>query len=129
MEIIFEADLIRLLYDDSGITELFLNQVGQQGYLEKWRNGRLGLGGLLGEIKIVCTGFISKIKGLVLCRYHREVCMINRFIFFTFSGETEDEVGSQFLAGCLGKIQVQGKDLDLDLAVKHKSITSHSCPA
>lgn len=48
--------------------------------------------------------------------------------FFQFSGESEDEGGSQFLAGCLEKIQVQGKDLDLDLAVKHKSITSHSCP-
>ncbi|XP_054456997.1 sex hormone-binding globulin [Anoplopoma fimbria] len=41
----------------------------------------------------------------------------------------EDDVGSQFLTGCLEKIQVQGKDLDLDLAVKHMSISSHSCPA
>lgn len=48
---------------------------------------------------------------------------------FPFSGEAEDDVGSQFLTGCLEKIQVQGKDLDLDLAVKHMSISSHSCPA
>lgn len=51
------------------------------------------------------------------------------FLSFHFSGEEEDNVGSQFLTGCLEKIQVQGKDLDLDLAVKHMSISSHSCPA
>uniref|UniRef100_A0AAX7TML6 Sex hormone-binding globulin n=1 Tax=Astatotilapia calliptera TaxID=8154 RepID=A0AAX7TML6_ASTCA len=45
-------------------------------------------------------------------------------------GENDDDVGSQFLTGCLEKIQVQGKDLDLDLArVKHVSVSSHSCPA
>lgn len=49
--------------------------------------------------------------------------------FFHFSGEDEAKVGSQFLTGCLEKIQVQGRDLDLDLAVKHMSISSHSCPA
>nr|XP_033507922.1 sex hormone-binding globulin [Epinephelus lanceolatus] len=43
-------------------------------------------------------------------------------------GEDEED-GSQFLTGCLEKIQVQGKDLDLDLAIKHMSISSHSCPA
>ncbi|XP_037539404.1 sex hormone-binding globulin [Nematolebias whitei] len=37
--------------------------------------------------------------------------------------------GSHFLTGCLQKIQVQGKDLDLDLSVKHMSVSSHSCPA
>ncbi|XP_017294440.2 sex hormone-binding globulin [Kryptolebias marmoratus] len=37
--------------------------------------------------------------------------------------------GSHFLTGCLEKIQVQGKALDLDLAVKHMSVSSHSCPA
>uniref|UniRef100_A0A672G1K6 Sex hormone-binding globulin n=1 Tax=Salarias fasciatus TaxID=181472 RepID=A0A672G1K6_SALFA len=42
------------------------------------------------------------------------------------SGESE---GSQFLSGCLKSIQVQGKDLDLDLAHKHMSVSSHSCPA
>ncbi|XP_029975616.1 sex hormone-binding globulin [Salarias fasciatus] len=41
-------------------------------------------------------------------------------------GESE---GSQFLSGCLKSIQVQGKDLDLDLAHKHMSVSSHSCPA
>lgn len=52
------------------------------------------------------------------------------FIYFVFSGENDDDVGSQFLTGCLEKIQVQGKDLDLDLArVKHVSVSSHSCPA
>lgn len=45
-------------------------------------------------------------------------------------GENADDVGSQFLTGCVEKIQVQGKDLDLDLArVKHVSVSSHSCPA
>lgn len=44
-------------------------------------------------------------------------------------GDGGDGVGSQFLKGCVKKIQVQGKDLDLDLAVKHMSISSHSCPA
>uniref|UniRef100_A0A3P8SZH4 Sex hormone-binding globulin n=1 Tax=Amphiprion percula TaxID=161767 RepID=A0A3P8SZH4_AMPPE len=44
-------------------------------------------------------------------------------------GDGEDNVGSQFLTGCLRKIQVQEKDLDLDFAVKHMSISSHSCPA
>ncbi|XP_041841498.1 sex hormone-binding globulin [Melanotaenia boesemani] len=46
-----------------------------------------------------------------------------------FLGESEDNVGSHFLTGCLEKIQVQGRDLDLDLGIKHKSISSHSCPA
>lgn len=41
----------------------------------------------------------------------------------------EDSVGSRFLTGCLEKIQVQGRDLDLDLGVKHASVSSHSCPA
>lgn len=105
-------------------------QASHAGYLEKWSNGQLGLGGLLGEIKIVCTIFISKIKAHVLCRYiyKKKSLYDDQIHVFQFSGGSEDEVGSQFLAGCLEKIQVQGKDLDLDLAVKHKSITSHSCP-
>lgn len=44
-------------------------------------------------------------------------------------GEGEDPVGSHFLTGCLEKIQVQGRDLDIDLAIKHPSVSSHSCPA
>uniref|UniRef100_A0A668A8X6 Sex hormone-binding globulin n=1 Tax=Myripristis murdjan TaxID=586833 RepID=A0A668A8X6_9TELE len=44
-------------------------------------------------------------------------------------GEGEEHVGSHYLTGCLQKIQVQGKDLDLDLAVKHASVSSYSCPA
>uniref|UniRef100_UPI0037E715F8 sex hormone-binding globulin n=1 Tax=Semicossyphus pulcher TaxID=241346 RepID=UPI0037E715F8 len=52
-----------------------------------------------------------------------------RLAFGGLLGEGEDDVGSQFLTGCLEKIQVQEKDLDLDLAVKHMSISSHSCPA
>ncbi|XP_053714904.1 sex hormone-binding globulin [Synchiropus splendidus] len=43
-------------------------------------------------------------------------------------GNGGDNVGTQFLTGCLEKILIQGKSLDLDLAVKHKSISSHSCP-
>ncbi|KAK7909824.1 hypothetical protein WMY93_014508 [Mugilogobius chulae] len=41
----------------------------------------------------------------------------------------EDQSGSQFLTGCLEKIQIQGKNLDMDLATKEMSIYSHSCPA
>ncbi|XP_019964911.2 sex hormone-binding globulin [Paralichthys olivaceus] len=44
-------------------------------------------------------------------------------------GDGDDNVGSHFLTGCLKNIQVQGKDLDLDLAIKLKSVSSHSCPA
>ncbi|XP_061620104.1 sex hormone-binding globulin isoform X1 [Phyllopteryx taeniolatus] len=40
----------------------------------------------------------------------------------------EDDVGSRFLRGCLEKVQIQGKDVDLDQAAKHWSISSHSCP-
>ncbi|KAG7265934.1 hypothetical protein CRUP_036127 [Coryphaenoides rupestris] len=41
----------------------------------------------------------------------------------------EGTVGSNFLTGCLENIIVQGKRLDLDLADKDASISSHSCPA
>ncbi|KAM9827627.1 sex hormone-binding globulin [Neosynchiropus ocellatus] len=44
-------------------------------------------------------------------------------------GNGGDNIGSQFLTGCLEKILIQGKILDLDVAAKHKSISSHSCPA
>ncbi|XP_061664834.1 sex hormone-binding globulin [Syngnathoides biaculeatus] len=40
----------------------------------------------------------------------------------------EDDAGSRFLRGCLEKVQIQGKDVDLDQAAKHESISSHSCP-
>ncbi|KAJ3585716.1 hypothetical protein NHX12_014435 [Muraenolepis orangiensis] len=43
-------------------------------------------------------------------------------------GEGEDAVGSNFLVGCLEKISVHGKQLDLDLAAKDASISSYSCP-
>lgn len=59
LEIIFQSDLIQLRTDKSDITDLFPSQVGHPGYLEKWRHGQLVLGGLLGEIKIACAGFIS----------------------------------------------------------------------
>ncbi|XP_078147949.1 sex hormone-binding globulin [Centroberyx gerrardi] len=52
-----------------------------------------------------------------------------RLAFGGLLGEGEDDVGSHFLTGCLEKIQVQGKDLDLDSAVKHASVSSYSCPA
>ncbi|XP_070849939.1 sex hormone-binding globulin [Chaetodon trifascialis] len=77
--------------EDSEITTSSHNIVSFPGFLTIWREGRLAIGGLLGE--------------------------------------GEDNTGSQFLTGCLDKIQVQGKDLDLDLAHKHMSISSHSCPA
>lgn len=59
LEITFQSDLIQLNTDKSDVTDLSPIQVRHPGYLEKWRNGRLGLGGLLGEIKIACVGFIS----------------------------------------------------------------------
>ncbi|CAL8327188.1 unnamed protein product [Lota lota] len=55
-----------------------------------WREGRLAIGGLLGE--------------------------------------GEDAVGSNFLVGCLKKILVQGKQLDMDLSAKDASVWSHTCP-
>uniref|UniRef100_A0AAV2KPL9 Sex hormone-binding globulin n=1 Tax=Knipowitschia caucasica TaxID=637954 RepID=A0AAV2KPL9_KNICA len=41
----------------------------------------------------------------------------------------EEYTGTRFLTGCLEKIQIQGKALDMNLAVKKMSIYSHSCPA
>ncbi|MEQ2272460.1 hypothetical protein XENORESO_010728 [Xenotaenia resolanae] len=52
-----------------------------------------------------------------------------RFAIGGLLGGGKDMVGSHFLTGCLEKIQVQGKDLDLDSAVKDMSASSHSCPA
>ncbi|KAM6894742.1 sex hormone-binding globulin [Lycodopsis pacificus] len=91
--IIFLTDSLQVLQDEdeSKTTTLPTSPVSHPGYLTAWKEGRLAVGGLLGE--------------------------------------EEDDVGSQFLTGCLEKIQVQGRDLDLDLAVKHMSISSHSCPA
>ncbi|XP_068163871.1 sex hormone-binding globulin [Antennarius striatus] len=91
--IMFQTDSLQLVPDDdeSKINTLAIGPMSRPGYLTMWTEGRLAIGGLLGE--------------------------------------GEDSVGSQFLTGCLEKIQVQGRDLDLDLAVKHKSISSHSCPA
>ncbi|XP_008433644.1 sex hormone-binding globulin [Poecilia reticulata] len=43
-------------------------------------------------------------------------------------GGVKDMVGSNFLRGCLEKIKIQLKDLDLDSAVKDMSASSHSCP-
>ncbi|MED6263282.1 hypothetical protein CHARACLAT_003019 [Characodon lateralis] len=51
-----------------------------------------------------------------------------RFAIGGLLGGGKDMVGSHFLTGCLEKIQVQGKDLDLDSAVKDMSASSHSCP-
>ncbi|XP_044040908.1 sex hormone-binding globulin isoform X1 [Siniperca chuatsi] len=89
----FKTNLLQVLQDEdeSNTTTFSIRPLRDPGYLTTWREGRLAIGGLLGE--------------------------------------GEDNVGSQFLTGCLEKIQVQGRDLDLDLAVKHMSISSHSCPA
>lgn len=58
------------------------------------------------------------------------ICVFCLFLpLVDFLGDGGDSVGSKFLKGCVKKIQVQGKDLDLDLAVKHTSISSYSCPA
>ncbi|XP_029311154.1 sex hormone-binding globulin [Cottoperca gobio] len=89
--ITFQTDLLQALQDEDQSKTLSISPLSHPGYLTTWREGRLAVGGLLGE--------------------------------------GEDVVGSEFLTGCLEKIQVQGRDLDLDLAVKHPSISSHSCPA
>ncbi|XP_022616445.1 sex hormone-binding globulin [Seriola dumerili] len=89
LAITIQADSLTVIQEDDESTSISIFH--HPGYLTTWREGRLAIGGLLGE--------------------------------------GEDNVGSQFLTGCLKKIQVQGKDLDLDLAVKHMSISSHSCPA
>lgn len=83
MEINFQPDFIRLLKDKSEINHSMI-EVSHAGYLEKWRNGQLGLGGLLGEIKLVCTISIAKAKVLIWCGYQRKVCVITRFMFFNF---------------------------------------------
>lgn len=41
----------------------------------------------------------------------------------------DDGTGTQFLTGCLENIQVQGKNLDMGLAVTETSLYSYSCPA
>ncbi|KAM4714755.1 LOW QUALITY PROTEIN: sex hormone-binding globulin [Anableps anableps] len=52
-----------------------------------------------------------------------------RFSIGGLLGGYKDMVGSHFLKGCLERIKVQGKDLDLDSAIKDMSASSHSCPA
>ncbi|KAM9335569.1 sex hormone-binding globulin [Symphorus nematophorus] len=90
--ITFQTDSLLLLLDEDELSSTrSIFPINHFDQLTTWREGRLAVGGLLGE--------------------------------------GEDNVGSQFLTGCLKKVQIQGKDLDLDLAVKHKSIFSHSCPA
>ncbi|XP_026208746.1 sex hormone-binding globulin [Anabas testudineus] len=95
LDITFKVDLLQVQDEDKPKNSRFViseNRLSVHlGYLTSWKEGRLSIGGLLGE--------------------------------------GDDNVGSQFLTGCLEKFQVQGRDVDLDLAVKHMSISSHSCPA
>ncbi|XP_039996191.1 sex hormone-binding globulin isoform X2 [Xiphias gladius] len=89
--ITFQTELLQVFQDEHKTTSLFVTAMTNPGFWTALREGRLAIGGLLGE--------------------------------------GEDIVDSQFLTGCLKKIKVQGRDLNLDLAVKHMSIYSHSCPA
>ncbi|KAK5848356.1 hypothetical protein PBY51_005978 [Eleginops maclovinus] len=89
--ITFLDELLQVLKKQEKLQDLQVVSVKNSGFSSTWGNGRLAIGGLLGE--------------------------------------GEDNVGSQFLAGCLDMIQIQDRDLDLDFAVKHPSISSHSCPA
>ncbi|XP_076017608.1 sex hormone-binding globulin [Genypterus blacodes] len=91
--ITLQKDFLQILrHEDQTETPRLLSiPLSHPGCLNAWREGRLAIGGLLGD--------------------------------------GEDNKGSHFLRGCLEKIQVQGKDLDLDLAEKHASVLSHSCPA
>uniref|UniRef100_A0A8C5ETG7 Sex hormone-binding globulin n=1 Tax=Gouania willdenowi TaxID=441366 RepID=A0A8C5ETG7_GOUWI len=110
------------------------------------------------EVTIDLKGDFSMMNGTILsilvpgqevmftlvAHNHTQVCALNSFmiiskiqyaacfiiiltcVFSLFPGN--DNVGSQFLTGCLKEIKIQGVDLDLDLAVRHGSISSHSCP-
>ncbi|KAL4006811.1 ribosomal protein S6 kinase alpha-1/2/3/6 [Sarotherodon galilaeus] len=93
LQIKFQKDSLRVVkHEDESSADFSVSAGSNTSYLAAWRDGHLGIGGLLGE--------------------------------------NDDDVGSKFLTGCLEKIQVQGKDLDLDSArVKHVSVSSHSCPA
>ncbi|KAK2863120.1 hypothetical protein Q5P01_002653 [Channa striata] len=93
LAITFQTDSLQVLQDtnEPKTITLSISLVSHPGYLTTWKEGRLAIGGLLGE--------------------------------------GEENIVSQFLTGCLEKIQVQGRDLDLDLAVKRTSVYSHSCPA
>lgn len=122
LELTFQTGLLQVRqYEDESKTEtLAVIPVSHPGYLDTWRDGRLAFGGPPGENRSLSCP----------CRFQSfgsNALLIN-FPPFHFSGEGEDEVSYQFLTGCLEKIQIQGRDVDLDLAVKHMSITSHSCP-
>ncbi|KAM9425725.1 sex hormone-binding globulin [Pholidichthys leucotaenia] len=93
LRIHFRKDYLKLVQDEDDMktTEIYNDQASHPKSLTNYKEGRLAIGGLLGE--------------------------------------DDDSVGSQFLTGCLKKIKVQGNDLDLDLAAKHVSISSYSCPA
>lgn len=137
LKIIFQNDsLVLHQYDDSFKGSLLTSPMNNSDW-SVWRKGHLAFGGLLG--KTIHFSFKQRhLKVLKLFKYLHIYDILFKiqkrsFEWFTspsFSGESEDQAGSNFLRGCLEKIQVQGNNVDLDLAFKyHTSISSHSCPA
>lgn len=57
LAITFQADSLRVLQDEDGskTTSLSVGSESRPGYLNMWREGRLAVGGLLGEIKQRCS--------------------------------------------------------------------------
>lgn len=121
--IIFQRELLQVFQDELGETPFSVN-LGNLDVLTTWTEGRLAVGGLLGEIKQLF--FSPNITTTINLKIQGQLLFLSPLVHA--SGEGEDNIGSHFLTGCLEKIQVQGKDLDLDLAVKHMSISPHSCP-
>ena len=102
-------------------------------YLASWKAGIfLSLGGIPGEFEHE--------EALSLIWAPRPCFPLSAFLLcgsptsFSLTVSSSDEGdsfhGSQYLHGCIEKIQIQGKDVDMDTAMyKHVSISSHSCPA
>ena len=106
--IIFQTEVLMIHVDGSEAERL---SVSDPGYSDIWTKGFLSIGGLLGKSLVK---HYKQMSGLVT------YCLV-------FVGE--DGAGTQFLTGCLENIQVQGKNLDMGLAVTETSIYSYSCPA
>lgn len=124
LHVLFEKEQVHIHYQhQSETTESVISAENFTDYLTAWKDARLAFGTLLGE-----TAAGNTKRDVALCNTAHGNSVSSSL--FHDSGESEDGGRAQFLTGCLKKIQVQGKDLDLDSAdVKHISVSSHSCPA
>lgn len=102
-------------------------------YLASWKAGIfLSFGGIPGEfehkeaLSLICAPYpCFPLSTFLLCGSSTSFSLT-----VSSSDEGDNFHGSQYLHGCIEKIQIQGKDVDLDIATyKHISISSHSCPA